>query len=384
MTEGHNPDIEATGRGDYLRAVLWCSFLCPMMLSPILFFWALDYLKENSSGEKDCVFCSTNEDTTCLFCGKFDFCHKKEKPVIRSVTYLCCFLLLIEVVFVCAVVLSSSENSIKGNFPLEFYAILTVIGLECVLICGILQCCVCSEESEESEESEMLKIGSCCSRFLLIVCTNLLLYHLCWVAIGIMINPTWGLSVLLIISFSFVNLFYAIYQICDVNECNSVLFFQRVSICTAAFFGLSFAVAAPALAGRSFYGRETADDIMKTALLSVIGLVWWLYWKSRNPSPNSSQCAEAAKKAAAAARAVAEKITVPLAAGTGVDSAVAAAAVAASAAATAAAAAAEAVTVAVAKAEADAASISRVPATSSASAPNGVNEERVRFAESTL
>ena len=366
MTEGHNPDIEATGRGDYLRAVLWCSFWCPMMLSQILFFWALDYLKENSSGEKDCVFCSSNEDTTCLFCCKFDFCHKKEKPLIRSVTCLCCFLLVIEAVVVCAVVLLPGENSTKSNCPPEFYAILPVIGLECFVIC-ILQCCVCCEQ---------LKIGSFCSRLLLIVCTNLLLYHLCWVAIGIMINPSWGLSVLLIISFSFVSLFYAIYQICDVNECNSVLFFQRVSICTAGFFGLCFAVAAPALAGRSFYGRETADDIMKTALLSVIGLVWWLHWKSRNPSPNTSQCVEAAKRAAAAARAMAEKITVPRAAGTGVDSAVAAAAAAASAPAAAAAVAAEAVTISVAKAEADGASISRVPATSSASAPNGVNEER--------
>ena len=204
MTEGHNPDIEATGRGDYLRAVLWCSFLCPMMLSPILFFWALDYLKENSSGEEDCVFCSTNEtnqNTTCLLCCKFYFCHKKEKPLIRSVTYLCCFLLLIEVVIVCAVVLSSSENSTKGNFPSEFYAIIAVIGLDCFYICRILQCCA------------YCAYYAFCSRLLLIVCTNLLLYHLCWVAIGIMINPTWGLSVLLIISYSFVSLFYAINQI---------------------------------------------------------------------------------------------------------------------------------------------------------------------------
>ena len=339
VKEGHISDIDATGRGDYLRAVLWCSLLCTVMLSPILFFMALDYLKQHSSKEEDCVLCSANVEQSC--CCKV-FCPKGKKPLIRSVTFLCCFLFLtfvIEVAFCCSVVLSSSENSTKGNFP--FYVIPTCIALECFVISCRLRCFECCED---------LMVNSFFSRLSLIVSINLLLYHLYWVAIGIMINPTWGLSVLLIISFTFVALFYSIYQICDIDKCK--LCIQRASIVTAGFFGLCFAVIGPVLAGRSFYGRETADDVMKTVLLSLIGTVWLLYWKSRKPSPNTSQCAEAAKKAAAAARAVAEKVTVPREAGTGVSSAVAAAAAAASAAAAAAAAAAEAVAVAVATAEA--------------------------------
>ncbi|XP_068705677.1 uncharacterized protein [Montipora foliosa] len=341
VIEGHISDIDATGRGVYLRVVLCCSLLCTVMLSPILFFMALDYLNQHSSKEEDCVLCSANVEQSC--CCK-DFCPKREKPLIRSVTFLCCFLFLtfvIEVAVCCLVVLSSSENSTKGNFP--FYVIPTFIALECFVISVILQCCKCCEG---------LMVNSFLSRLSLIVSINLLLYHLYWVAIGIMINPTWGLSVLLIISFAFVALFYSIYEICDIDKCKSILCIQRASIVTAGFFGLCFAVIGPVLAGRSFYGRETADDVMKTALLSLIGTVWLLYWKSRKPSPNTSQCAEAAKKAAAAATAVAEKVTVPREAGTGVSSAVAAAAAAASAAAAAAAAAAEAVAVAVATAEA--------------------------------
>ena len=167
-----------------------------------------------------------------------------------------------------------------------------------------------------------------------------------------MINPTWGLSVLLIISFSFVMLSYFIYKMCEVNQCISRSFLRRFVLCTAVFFGLCFAVVPPTLAGKSFYGRETADDILKTALLYAIGTVSWLYFKSLKSTPNIPKCARAAKEAAAAAKDLAEKISVPLSDGTGVESLVAAAAsgvLASAAAAAAAAAAAEAVVHVVAK-----------------------------------
>lgn len=343
VIEKHISDTDATGRGGYLRTVLCFSLLCAMMLSPILFFVALDYLKENSSKEEDCVLCSANVEHSCCCEG---FCAKKEKPLIRSVTILCSILCLMEVSVWFSVVRSSSEYSTKSNFPLEFYVIAPFIGLECLVISFILQVC-------KRCENFKLVINSFCSRFQLIVSINLVLYHLYWVAIGIMINPTWGLSVLLIISLFFVTIFYIIYQICDVDKCKSKLCIRRASMGLAGFFGLSFAVIGTVLAGQSFYGRETADDIMKTALLSLIGTVWLLYWKSRKPPPNTSQCAEAAKNAADAARAVAEKVTVPRGAGNGVSSAVAAAATAAAGAAAAAAtaaAAAEAVIVATAEA----------------------------------
>ena len=350
VIEKHISDTDATGRGGYLRTVLYFSLLCAMMLSPIFFFVALDYLKENSSKEEDCVLCSANVEHSCCcsansFCCE-GFCAKKEKPLIRSVKILCSILCLIEVSVWFSVVLSSSEYSTKSKFPLEFYVIAPFIGLECLVISFILQFCKRCENFKSV-------INSFCNRLQLIVSINLVLYHLYWVAIGIMINPTWGLSVLLIISLFFVTLFYIIYQMCDVNECKSKLCIRRASMALAGFFGLSFAVIGTVLAGQSFYGRETADDIMKTALLSLIGTVWLLYWKSRKPSPNTSQCAEAAKKAAEAARAVAEKVTVPREVGTGVSSAVAAAGTAAAAAAAAAAvaaAAAEAVIVATAEA----------------------------------
>ncbi|PFX23290.1 hypothetical protein AWC38_SpisGene12176 [Stylophora pistillata] len=105
----------------------------------------------------------------------------------------------------------------------------------------------------------------------------------------------------------------------------------------------------PVLVGQSFYGRETADDILKTAFLSVIGAVSWLSFKSRKVSSNSSQCIEAANKAADAAKELAAKITELQPDGTGIHSAIVAATTAACNSASAAAAAATAVAAALAE-----------------------------------
>ena len=338
VIEGHIPNIEATEHSTYLRALLWCSFLCVMVLSPVSILYALGYLKKHSVGE-DCVLCPIDQNTKCSICCKPKFCNNGEKPLIRSAALLCVVVLLLEVV-VCVVVLGCSKNSTKSNLPPDFYVILVFIVLECSMELILLEC---------YKSLEDWRVSSFCGRALLIVSTKLVLCHLCWVAIGIMINPTWGLSVLLIISFSFVMLSYFIYKMCEVNQCISRSFLRRFVLCTAVFFGLCFAVVPPTLAGKSFYGRETADDILKTALLYAIGTVSWLYFKSLKSTPNIPKCARAAKEAAAAAKDLAEKISVPLSDGTGVESLVAAAASGVLASAAAAAAAAEAVAHVVAK-----------------------------------
>lgn len=45
------------------------------------------------------------------------------------------------------------------------------------------------------------------------------------------INPTWGLSILLVIAFFIDVLFVAIYNMCNVDHCKSLIFLQRVGIC---------------------------------------------------------------------------------------------------------------------------------------------------------
>ena len=199
------------------------------------------------------------------------------------------------------------------------------------------------------------------------MCTSLVSYHLSWVAVGIMINPARGVSILLILSFFGITLFFVINETTHANDFRLSTLFAY----TPGFLGLCFVVVPPVVVGQSFYGRETADDILKAALLSVIGAVSWLYFKSRKASSDTSQCVEAAKEAAAAARALAENIPVPQHDGTEVHSAIVAAAIATSSAAGAAAAAAEAVAVALAAAKTENSKPKAAQGGNENSTPNG-------------
>ena len=54
--EGHIPGMNTTGRS-YLRVVLWFSLLFPMILGPFLYFWVLQYLKDDTQGSSLLVDC---------------------------------------------------------------------------------------------------------------------------------------------------------------------------------------------------------------------------------------------------------------------------------------------------------------------------------------
>ena len=316
VIEGHIPDIETAGRS-YLKAVLWFSLLCPVFLGPFLYILVLQELKDSTKAGSDGK-CSRLDDICC---------QKTDEPLIWSITFFCLFLLVIEFIFVLYKVFNSTEISKGGSTWHNFFVLLVLIP-EWIIICR-LKCLCCLD----------LVIPSFSSRLLLIICTSCVSYHLSWVAIGIMVNPAWGVSILLILSFFCITLFFVINETTHANDSRLSTLFAY----TPGFLGLCFVVVPPVLVGQSFYGRETADDILKAALLSVIGSMSWLYFKSDKASSDASQCVKAAEKAAAAAKALAEKITVTEGDETEVHSAIVAAATATSSAAFAAAAAAKAV-----------------------------------------
>ena len=346
VIEGHTPDLKTTGLS-YLRAVLWFSLLCPMFFSPFLYLWVLQLIK-NATKCKPLSADSNRRRVDYIF-------PRNEEPLIRSVTIFCGFLLLIEVIFVVARVCTSTEISKRGNMLQDFFVLLALIP-EWIIVCCSTRLCW-----------EDLDISSFLSKLLLIMCTSFVNYHLSWVAMGIMVNPAWGVSILLILSFFGITLFFVINETTHANDFRLSTLFAY----TPGFLGLCFVVVPPVLVGQSFYGRETADDILKAALLSVIGAVSWLYFKSRKASSDTSQCVEAAKEAAAAARALAENIPVPQRDGTEVHSAIVAAAIATSSAAGAAVAAAEAVAVALAAAKTENSKPKAAQGGNENSTPNG-------------
>lgn len=284
VTEGHKPDIEATGRSGHIKAILWCSFVSVLFLGPILAFYVLLWLKHNSPKDY-CVWCkkpdhSTHEDQTWACCLKGPWYYKEEKPWVLSLNYFCHILLLMEFISVVYVLKDSGFSEFSMLLGIIFEGIAICI-IQCVI--SVFQMCQPKCGFCENSESTFYR------RSVFVASANVVLYHLFWLIIGIMINPTWGLTVLLVVSLVVVALFYAIYKICDVDQCCSSLFIQRCSVFTAGFLGLCFAAAVPVLAGQSFYGRETADDVLKTALLYVINiLILWMFKKSPTTTPTTN------------------------------------------------------------------------------------------------
>ena len=181
--------MKTTGRS-YLRVVLWFSFLCPMFFGPFLYLWVLQYLKDDTQG----ISLSAGSDGNRR---RVDYiCRRNEEPLIRSVTLFCCFLLLKEVMFVLARVWKSTEISKRGNMLRDLIVLLALIP-EWLVIC-YCNCLFCED----------LDITSFLSKLPLIMCTSLVSYHLSWVVVGIRVNPAWGVSILLILSFICITLFF--------------------------------------------------------------------------------------------------------------------------------------------------------------------------------
>ena len=91
-----------------------------------------------------------------------------------------------------------------------------------------------------------------------------------------MTNPTWGLVVLLAVSFFCLALTYALFMILEAGrDCGAVF------ACIVSFCGVCCLVLSAVSAGQSFHGRATADDFLRTVLLYGLGaLISWISWKN--------------------------------------------------------------------------------------------------------
>ena len=116
--------------------------------------------------------------------------------------------------------------------------------------------------------------------FFFIICANLATYHFCWLLVGIMLNPIWGLAVLLllclvigVLTFAFYTCMYSI-----TNDNNTKC--QSFSSCFAGSLAICGLIVVVILAAQSYNGRQTADEALKEAVMYLISIFFsWLYWK---------------------------------------------------------------------------------------------------------
>ena len=152
--------------------------------------------------------------------------------------------------------------SISENAPTEVSIFLGILILESIVLTCLSKCFT-------------LRIDTCKDHvevFIVIFSSILLSYHLSWLLVGIMINPLWGITVLLLACLFVVMGTFLLYQIFDRDNAQGKKgSFLLIVMCVALFFGGCSLFVLVVIAGQSFFGRETADDLVKTVLLYVIG-----------------------------------------------------------------------------------------------------------------
>ena len=276
VIQGHQPNIDATGVNSYIRAILYCSLVSVILIGPILGFLSLNVLENYSTKKGKCrkynVKCcakrqrdgALEQEPTNILCVA---CYKGEDPFVRAAEYTCFLLLLTDIL----ITLIAVRDVLFDHTEICFPILLITCICEGVVIC-LVQCCavLCCDSCKDVKEMSLYRT------FVFMTGANIIAYHLIWLIVGIMVNPTWGLTVLAVACFVIVALFCTIYVICNASKES---FCHSFCVSIPSFVGLCLVVSLTVLAGQSFYGRETTGEILKTALFYVVGGLTWLFGK---------------------------------------------------------------------------------------------------------
>ena len=251
VIRGHEPNISATGRSAYIRAMLWCSFTFTTLLGPLtalIIFIGFDIAERDETQHKE-----------------------KKQNLCKAVKCTSYILLAVEIVLLIAIIVYSA----LGNALFDIYVILSLISLE-GLVMGL---------AVRKKYFQFLPENEIPGKVAIFVWTHLTLYFFCWLVIGIMINPLWGFTVLLVICVVIAATVFLVYQFISHYDHSSCK--RNLVVCGACLCSIFSLVAVMLLAGQSFFGRETANDAIKTTLLYVTtAFVSWMLAKIKGSPGN--------------------------------------------------------------------------------------------------
>ena len=258
VIKGHDPNFEAKGRSPYIRAVLWLSLIFVIVSGPSLAKYVRD-LEELSNDN-----------------------NYKKKNTVKAVCFSFYLLsipgsLLIIVALVLAIVY-------RGTDIIAILALIIVVSLgEFTYILHKM----CDNKVE----------GALC--FLKIFGGHAVSYILCWIVTGIRINPTWGLTIALLVISVFAAVTYAKYLYLeefpeDSNNRTTVAenpdrrVAQAFLICCCLAVLILFLIVI--FAGHSSSEKEMAvDEVLKTtSLYFITAFITWVTWKKYD-SADASQ-----------------------------------------------------------------------------------------------
>ena len=264
VIEGHKPDISATGRSAYIRAMLWLSFIFSILSGPFIALVTLIIFKaENGNGNS----------------GNRENVQAKRKTLKWNSRYI----LFVEIGLLSTVCAFSD----LGDAPWDIYVIHAVIFIE-GLFCGVF-----ITQGRFSDFKFLSKKKVSGLQITVFLCANLTVYHFCWLVIGVMVNALWGVTVLLFVCIfiaSCIFAFYNYFRYTPSGQCS----WKNCTLCAVfmlSVWSLAFVVI---LAGRSFFGKETADDVVKTLTLCVTtAFASWMLSKikalDKSSTPNQGE-----------------------------------------------------------------------------------------------
>ena len=243
VIEGHGIDMEATGRWIEIRIMIWGSFfftcaaykpLCTIMMGFV------SRLRDRSSS-------------------------LQYLTILLAILGLCKWMILVIFLIYCTV----RDGPLYVDISLILIPVLyfTKIGKEIW----------CIYRRSELRYKSLLW----CNQFVgpFVIYTS---FCLCWMLIGIILNPVWGVIVALIVCFAVTFLNYVVDRCINVRQTGLEVRFHTTfrRLFVLASLALTFLIIVVIFAGQSFNGRETAGDLINTVLFTALSAVFsWLSWK---------------------------------------------------------------------------------------------------------
>ena len=287
VIEGHKINMMAAKRGVAIKLILVFAFLFSFLIGPYIAYFILTLLHdhgfqssslrqpnsstENRGGQPRRGDEGSREETLPLLqhgaeaetsSGQES---RQESPLVSSIVCVSFLSFCAEITILVFVF----KFSISENAPIEVSIFPGILILESISLTCFSKCFTKNNSPNRS------RIDTCkhdVKVFIVTFSSILLSYHLSWLVVGIMINPLWGTTVLLLACLFVVMGTFLLYQIFDRdNDQGKKDCFLLIVMCVALFFGGCSLFVLVILAGQSFSGRETADDLVKTVLLYVIG-----------------------------------------------------------------------------------------------------------------
>ena len=249
ITEGHQPSISSVTEHSWrITLILILSFLFSIVFGPLLAFTTT---RKQDELEK-----------------------KKDNNRKNTIDFLCVFLfVIITVLIIPRYVTVHTSSSGKKMVPYYMFLITELIQ-PVIVLAGVIVFLVTWVKCGGSDQNNYsVKVKS----LLFIICANLATYHFCWLLVGIMLNPIWGLVVLLVLCLFIGISTFAFYTYMSSNDASKC---QSFSSCFAGFLAVCGLIVIVILAGQSYNGRQTADEALKEAVMYLISIFFsWLYWK---------------------------------------------------------------------------------------------------------